>query len=65
MPSHTFPRNWSPFGAESFIPSTVVVVVSVWPTFMESFEVRSLAHQIVIIDTPNRLAMPVRVSPSW
>ena len=32
MPNQTLPRNWSPFGAESFMPSTVVVVVSVWPT---------------------------------
>ena len=34
------------------------------PAFSESFEVRLLAHQTVIIDTPKRFAMLVSVSPS-
>ena len=34
------------------------------PVFSESFEVKLLAHQTVIIETPKRLAIPVSVSPS-
>ena len=39
-------------------------MISFWPRFRSSLLLRSFAHQIVIIETPNLLAIPVSVSPA-
>ena len=38
-------------------------IVRVWPMWRSAFDLRLFAHQTVIIETPNLLAMPVSVSP--
>ena len=38
-------------------------ITSTWPTLRSSFDLSLFAHQIVIIETPVRLAIPVSVSP--
>ena len=38
-------------------------ITRTWPILRSSFDLSLFAHQIVIIETPVRLAIPVSVSP--